>query len=222
MSFYDLRAKFRPIDKWPGEQTKSRQDSPFSATWGATTDLLGRELRYLGAKNIICQIAIDERQIRQDGYPYANAKASHPGVILAFDSTYGPLKYACDRFWHWQDNVRAIALGLEALRKVERYGITKRGEQYTGWKALAASTRPVMTTEQASRFVAHHAYAGRGESHPYAAADRILKDPAELKSRYREAAHTLHPDRGGDTEQFQTLQEAKRILDKHHADTGGD
>jgi hypothetical protein len=34
----------------------------------------------------------------------------------------------------WQDNLRAVALGLEALRRVERYGIAQRGEQYAGWR----------------------------------------------------------------------------------------
>lgn len=39
----------------------------------------------------------------------------------------------------WQINLRAIALGLEALRKLDRYGITSRGEQYTGWRAIEAT-----------------------------------------------------------------------------------
>lgn len=216
MSYHNIAATFRPIDRWPGEETRNRRGSQFSAHWSDTLELLHRELRHLRAKNIICQVAIDERQIRQDGYPYANARASHPGVILAFDSAYGALKYACDRFTTWEDNVRAIALGLEALRKVERYGITKRGEQYTGWKALPASTQPVMSTEQAARVVADLAYRLGGGPHAYGAAERVLADPAELRARYREAARGAHPDQGGSTEDFQRLQEAKRVLDAHH------
>ena len=54
--------------------------------------------------------------------------------MVAFESKHGPLKYATDVFDHWHANLRAIALGLEALRKVERYGITQRGEQYTGFR----------------------------------------------------------------------------------------
>jgi hypothetical protein len=36
-------------------------------------------------------------------------------------------------------HLSAITLGLEALRKVERYGITKRGEQHTGWRQIEAA-----------------------------------------------------------------------------------
>lgn len=47
-------------------------------------------------------------------------------------------QFAVDTFVHWQDNLRAIALGMEALRKVARYGIVKGNEQYSGWKQLTA------------------------------------------------------------------------------------
>lgn len=207
MSFYDLNAKFRPIDVWPGAETKTRTYSPFSAEWSATTELLGRELRNLGARNIVCQIALREQDIRLDGYPKANARPTHPGVILAFESNFGPLKYACDRFSDWRDNVRAIALGLEALRKVERYGITKRGEQYTGFRALPASTQPVMTTEAAARFIGGFT---RGVWQD------LVRSAEVVAAAYRIAARACHPDTGGSTEQFQQLQEAKRVLDAHH------
>lgn len=39
----------------------------------------------------------------------------------------------------WQANIRAIAKTLEHLRDLDRWGVTKRGEQYTGWKALPAT-----------------------------------------------------------------------------------
>lgn len=42
----------------------------------------------------------------------------------------GHLSYPCDTFTTLQDNLRVIALALEALRMVDRYGVTRRGEQY--------------------------------------------------------------------------------------------
>lgn len=201
---------YRPIDAWPGEQTKARQESPFSAAWNATLELLDRELWHLDAKNVVFQIALREEDFRRtDGQPKTNARASHPGVILAFDSKYGPLKYATDTFTDFQANVRAIALGLEALRKVDRYGITKRGEQYTGWKLLPASTvEPAMTLEAACRFLSQW---GAGDPGDHWKSDESVKDA------YRRAASRLHPDvEGGSTAKFQRLQEAKRVLDAHH------
>lgn len=217
-SYHDVDATFRPIGVWPGQSTAERRSSPFSASWSSTLELLKRELRALDAQNIVIQLDIEERDLRLDGYPRANARAKSPGVILAFDSKYGPLRYPCDTFTHWEDNLRGIALAMEALRKVDRYGVTKRGEQYTGWKALPAGgeTSTTMTAEAASRVIADLAYrSGRGP-HPYVAAQRILDDPAAARDRYREAALYAHPDHGGSNKDFQLLQEAKQIIDNHH------
>jgi hypothetical protein len=48
------------------------------------------------------------------------------------------LVYATDVCANWEHNVRSIALGLEALRAVDRYGITRRGEQYAGFMQLTS------------------------------------------------------------------------------------
>lgn len=128
----------RPITLWPHQATTRRQRSQFSAGWSDTRDLLVREARQLGATSLVLQLAVTEEDIRLDGEIRAQARPAHPGVIVSFESRHGPLEYATDVFDRWQDNVRAVALGLEALRRVDRYGIAKRGEQYRGWKQLAA------------------------------------------------------------------------------------
>lgn len=214
MSFYDLDATFRPIDKWPGEETSERQYSRFKATWSDTVELLGRELRALDAADILCLMALRERDIRLDGYPRANAKPGHPGIVLAFDSRYGPLKYACDTFTDWQDNVRAIALGLEALRKVDRYGITKRGEQYTGWKALPGgpAVSSTMNISDAATFVSMHSSVDGRRLNPSA----VLNKRSAYALAKRQAIRALHPDAGGNAEDYQVLTDAIRALDAHH------
>lgn len=211
MSYYDLNARFVPIEAWPGERTRSRRASPFRATWGNTLSLLRAELRHLGAKNILVQVDMGPSQIRLDGYPRADARARGPGVILTFESKFGPLSYPCDTFTSWEANIRAIAMSLENLRAVDRYGVTKRGEQYTGWKKLGSgAVRVAMTTDQAAEFIAHLTV-----WRP----DALLHDPESYRMAYRQAATKLHPDVGGTTEEFQRLQEAKRVLDKHHGAT---
>lgn len=219
MRYTDLDARFRPLDVWPawaGEKTKERIRSPYSAKWGTTLEDLKRELRALDAENIVLQLDIPATRIRNDGYPYQNATAATPGVILSFQSKHGPLRYSADLYTDWESNLRAIALTMQALRSVDRWGVLKRGEQYTGQRALPASTQPVMSTEQAARVVADLAYRVGGGPHAYGAAERILADRDEMRARYREAAVSAHPDAGGSTDEFQRLQEAKRILDAHH------
>ena len=131
MSDYPDGLTVRPLTTWPGDLTSpaDRRVSPFAATLGTTLSALDRELAAIQARNPVMEVAIDPGQFRIDGRPRARAAAIHPGVVLSLPATsVGPLRYATDRFLNWQDNLRAIVLGMEALRKVERYGITRRGE----------------------------------------------------------------------------------------------
>lgn len=141
----------------------------------------------------------------------------------------GLLSFPCDTFdsgrytrggpgWRrlpgWQVNVRAIALGLEALRKVERYGIANQGEQYRGWNALPPAT-PMgpakMTVDEAARLLADAAGLGSDQ------AAGLIVDEAAAQDAYRAAVKQHHPDRGGDPAAFRRLQEAKELLDAERA-----
>lgn len=132
---------YRPLVRWPHAETRSRRGHyTFKASWGMTLKLLERELEYLDASNVIIAAAFRDGDIRQDGMPRANALApSHPGIEISFETEHGRLVYATDVCADWQHNVRSIALGLGALRAVDRYGITQRGEQYAGWLQLTAT-----------------------------------------------------------------------------------
>ena len=198
---------FRPIgNDWPHTKKLSGIRSRFRVPYTQTIDLLERELEMLAVRFAVIQIDLQDRHIRLDGKPRADApQPAFPGVILAFDSKFGPLKYATDAFDKWQDNLRAIALGLEALRKVDRYGITKRGEQYTGWKQLPAGGSVTMTVDVAAEFIAMHS----GQT-----AGFVLRGNENFKTAYRAAAVKLHPDKGGSSDDFNRLQEAKDIVER--------
>lgn len=202
-----MQVTFRPIDVYPGQRTRWPRASSFSAPWQKTLDLLDRELTLLGAKRVILQLDLTEGDIRLDGVPRANARTSSPAVVIAFESKHGPLKFATDMFNSWQDNVRAIALGLESLRRVDRYGITRNAEQYTGWRQLPSSDKreSPMTYDSAAEFLA---WCVGGD----VSIDAIKEDFAYAKGVYRNAVKNVHPDVGGDTAEFQRLQEAMRVL----------
>jgi hypothetical protein len=211
--------QFETISLWPGVLTKRRERSRFQSTWTATVDLLDRELGMISARKVVCEMAISYTDLRNDGKIRASARPEHPGVILSFETKYGPLRYACDRFDDWQDNVRAIALGLEALRKLDRYGITTRGEQYTGWKALPSGIEMPerqMTTEEAAAFLIEYGEVPMAET-PATVEDLFdcLETPGGrevIAGYYRRAAKRLHPDSGGDDTLFRRLTEAKELL----------
>lgn len=202
-----MEMRIRPLVDWRGEFTAEfdrrrhvfsrpkssgqwgREDIP----WSETLVLLDRELRELNADAIVLQISVTERDIRLDGQLRADARPSSPAVRLLFDSKHGPLTYQCDKFATWKDNVRAIALGLEALRKVARYGITEHGEQYKGWLQIEAA--PAET--------------------PLDVLARIAGESTDLPGRtlYRRAAAAAHPDvNGGERDLWDQVERAGRSL----------
>lgn len=185
-----MKVTFRPIDEWPADVKRRYQPSPFkNPPWSSTLRLVERELRMLGAKQVVIQIAISESDLRvTDGMPKGNAVAGHPGVILAFESKHGPLKYTAGEYSRWQDNLRAIALGLESLRRVDRYGITQRGEQYKGWRELPETTGD-----------------GVGQ---LARGRQLIQEHGSVNAAFR----ATHPDHGGDPDDFMAVNAARAEL----------
>jgi hypothetical protein len=196
--------QFRPIEAWPGKPTPSynQKRGPFRAGYRDTLDLLDRELRFLSAKQIVIQAYLQQRDIRNDGMIRADSRPSKPGVILSFVSKHGPLQYPCDRYSDWQDNLRGIAKSLEALRAVDRHGVTKRGEQYTGWTALPPPKRPtgLVASEQAMAFIEQ--LIGR----------RVRWYEPDQSTAIREAEKKTHPDHGGTAVMFDRVQQARRLI----------
>jgi hypothetical protein len=170
----------RPIVLWPEAETRNRARAPFRSSYSATHALLRREVLMLGATSAVLQLAVAEDDIRLDGDLRANARPSHPGVIVSFESRHGPLRYACDTYLSWQDNARAIALTLEKLRAVDRYGAAKGGEQYRGWRALPS---------------------GNGGSDPGRGAALIARHGSVAAALF-----ATHPDHGGDARDFSDVQ----------------
>lgn len=166
----------------------------FSATWGDTVSLLAREVNALRPREVVLEAGFHESQLRLDGLPKANSRTATDGVILSLLGTpHGDLRYPCSTFFGsgygskaqpgWQTNVRAIALALEALRKVDRYGVTKRGEQYAGWKQIESPQSKLVARGRA--IIEQHG----GDA--------------------RRALAATHPDGGGDAEDFKAVSAAR-------------
>ena len=203
-----LNATFRPLEVWPGTKTRhgDREDSRFRAPWGKTLALLSYELDRLGATGIVIQVDLDPREIRLDGWPRGNARPRSPGVVVSFSSPAGALSFPCDRYTRWEDNLRAIALSLEALRAVDRYGVTRRAEQYRGFTKLAAAGSDQMTREGAAALLAH--LAGDKQLEPLL----LSRDVDAIEYAYNLARRSAHPDVGGSHEAFVQLQHARELL----------
>jgi len=208
------RWQVRPLAAWTDPVTRNRRGAHlFRASWDATLDLLIREADELDAfagGPIVLQVDVQQAEIRTDGMLKARAKVGLPGVVVSFTSRFGPLRYATDAYEQqysfglasWQANVRAIALALKALRDVDRYGVTRRGEQYQGWTALPAARA------QSSRWFTSPAEAlawMKRCAGPDAADD--------AKAMYKLLGRRMHPDMpDGSEELWERLDAAATLL----------
>lgn len=111
--------------------------------------------------------------------------------------------------------IRAIAMALESLRRVDRYGVTKNGEQYKGWSKLG-----------------HDASAPAGETvAPMNASDaavelvkmvggatvKIYADSDEYRLARKRGISAFHPDRNeGDHGHWRLFRRLIDVLDRHH------
>jgi len=203
---------YRPLTLWTWPQTEYRKPSPFRSKISDSLARLRYEVQKLGATDAVLQVDVPAEQFRRDGQVFANAVWHSPRVVLSLESRYGSLAYPCDRFQHWHDNVRAIALGLEALRTVDRYGITRRGEQYTGWKALPSQTVPTMSVEIAARILANVATTDNPQN--------ICQSSEVAKVAARIAKFNAHPDRNnGGRATWDNVETAISVLSSHHGVT---
>lgn len=231
---------WKPIDTWPREQTVGRESSPFmrpgkyvekvggkkdwvpgtEVPWQQTLNELETELWAIGVETAVVQLALRERDIRVDGQMRADARPHHPGVILSFThKQQGPLSFACDRWVNWKTNFRGIVKALNALRLVDRYGITSTGEQYSGWKEIGSGT-PMgpggATEEKMSRVDAARILAAAvSREHDLAAnTTLVLEDDDFRRYAWKAAVKLAHPDTGAEvSDGFLRIQRAKDLLD---------
>jgi hypothetical protein len=205
-----LRWQIEPMSSWPYPQSAARRSNPFRTHFEDILTLLLGELAHLKVRGAVAvRVVAASTDVRQDGMLRAHARVGHPGVALSFHcEVAGSLTYPCDRFVSrragepsWQVNLRAIALGLEALRKLDRYGIGARAEQYVGWRSIEAGPgKPAFAdAEEALRFLC-----------------TLTGLPADTPVGVivRRASRVAHPDgRAGDRVLWDRVDVARQLLE---------
>jgi hypothetical protein len=124
---------------WPRSTSSQRGKSRFSGQTFNQIKELQRELRLLGARNVVISSNVP---VRQDGLPYADAakrRYDDPGVAVYFTLKGKPLAMARDRYWTPWENMRSLVLAIEAIRSIERHGgQTMMERAFSGFTALPA------------------------------------------------------------------------------------
>jgi hypothetical protein len=177
-----MNLTFRPLAVWP-YPAQPKRPATYRSTYPRTLQDLEREIAYLKGDEVIIGVVTSPANIRLDGRMRADATVTHAGVELSFEVPDGRrLVFHTDvhaSFTNsWHDNLRAIALGLEALRAVDRYGITSTAEQYAGFLQLETSAPSVE----------------RGRA--------LVSEAGSMK----QALLANHPDHGGDPRRFADVQ----------------
>lgn len=209
----DVVIVFRQLDAWPGERRKSRDRSPFSARFESTWSMLQAELSHLRCREAMILCDAPASAFRIDGRLRDDASILSPGIVLVCPATRnGPLKFPCDRYVEWQANVRAIAMSLEALRAVDRHGVTRHAEQYRGWSQLPPSRGPIVAGEWSSAEDAARFLLRTGGSDDTDSAKVLAVLNGWLDLAYRDAMKRAHPDAGGTDELAQRVGRAKAFI----------
>lgn len=178
---------------WPAGKPVSRSPrrAPFGRKHTVATgiDEIRRNLKLMGARHVV---VTSNLPLRNDGQPSGSANVREGvsrGVSVYWTVDDQPHVIACDTYWHVEDNLRAIALSLEAMRGIERWGAVQAAQMFQGFQALPPGTGEVAATQRPWREVL-----GGDAGWPDG-----LSPEDELviaKARYKAAIKKVHPDAG--------------------------
>lgn len=119
---------------------------------------------------------------RMDGGVVANqGEPSDSGVAVYFRFKGRATVFACDRYYRVADNIAAIAAHIEALRRIDRYGVGTIEQAIAGYRALPADSA-----------------ADWRQVFGFTPSSTPTLD--QVKTAHREQAKVKHPDHGGTDE----------------------
>jgi hypothetical protein len=134
------------------------------------------------------------QKLRLDGTPRSDlSEPADVGAAVYFTLNGQPRVLACDRWNRVADNIAAIAQHIDALRRIERYGIGDLNQAFAGYAALP----PIGGTQGGD---------WRAEL-GFESGDRLTLEIVE--ARYRKLLTERHPDRGGSHESVVRLNLAR-------------
>jgi hypothetical protein len=122
---------------WKRTPKSLRRRLPADVPFGVARDRLFRELRLMGVTEQTITISSDI-PLRADGLPRADrGEPQDPGIAVYFKFDGRDLSFACDSYETTRDNLRALALTIEALRGIQRWGASDLMDRaFRGFAAL--------------------------------------------------------------------------------------
>lgn len=174
---------------WKRTLLGQRIYSKFKTGFGAAREKLFAEISRMGGKNPVLSTNVP---LRNDGMPRANMpEPGDRGVAVYFTYKGREMCFACDKFINVRDNIYSIALTIEAIRGIERWGASDMMER--AFKGFTALPEKASSPWRDVLKFGHDA--------------KVTVD--DIDSRFRELVLKHHPDHGGTPEEFQRIVEAR-------------
>jgi hypothetical protein len=176
---------------WKRTPSYQRQRARFQSGGAALTvhraiTRLSGELARLGARD---EILSTNMQTRLDGLPYSGqSEPADPGVAVYFTLKGQARCLACDAWTRTADNIAAIAQHIDALRRIDRYGVGTLDQAFAGYA-------PRLQAAPSEWWIVF----GISRSSTRAA----------VEEAFTRLAKTAHPDAGGSHDAMARLTEAK-------------
>ncbi len=147
---------------------------------------LSAEADRLGAQRALVSTNVE---LRLNGLPRSGQSEPHDsGAAVYFTLKGKPRCLACDKWDRVADNIAAIAQHIDALRRIDRYGVGTMEQAFAGYTALPSQASPWWT---------------------------VLEFPERPSSwdaverRHAELAKVHHPDRGGNADTMAKINAAR-------------
>lgn len=165
-------------DGWPKTEPHARGTPLFKKDLPGALANLKKQIELMGGKGLILS----------SNYTLGANNPKEPGVVAYFEWQQIQMAIPCDRWTKIEANVQAIALTVEAMRGMERWGAKHMIKaMFSGFKALpeksAQSWQSVLGVPVTATY-------------------------EQAKEAYRILVKQHHPDVGGDSATFRGLQEA--------------
>jgi len=171
-----------------GVKTKVKRE--VALTIAAALDRLQDELIRLGATG---ELLSSNVPVGLKGLPLSSqTEPRDPGIAVYFELKGKPICMASDRWDRVADNVAAIAAHIDALRRIDRYGVGRVEQAFAGYAALppaAEDWRLVLGVDEFATL-------------------------AQVDAAFMELARRAHPDAGGNHDDMAKLTAARDFARK--------
>jgi hypothetical protein len=149
-------------------------------------DRLSQQLALLGARD---ELLSTNLRVGLRGWPVNQPEPDDCGVAVYFRFKGKPMSLACDKWDRVADNIAALAAHIDALRRIDRYGVGSIEQAFGGYLELTTGKRSWW------------------EVLGFASPDGVTRD--DVEDAYRRLAKERHPDAGGSHDAFTELGAAK-------------